>query len=141
MFRSPKFKEEIHSDLCGPFPGYIFFKDDATGTYHVYPFKLKRQVFDKIKEHVKWASQETEMQLKGLYINGGGKYNNNNLKEWMKEYHVTWQLSAFYTPEQNGKAERLNLTLMNKVRLVLSAMKLPKTLWPEIVKAICYLKN
>ena len=44
-------------------------------------------------------------------------------------------------PEQNGKAERLNYTLMSSVRSILSAMKLPKGLWPEIIKAVCYLKN
>ena len=148
MSRATKFLEKIHSDLCGPFPvsqngmrSYISFKDDATGTYHVYPIKLKSEAFDKIKEHVEWASQETGMQLKELRTDGGGEYNNDDLKAWMKTHHVTWTPSAPYTPEQNGKAERLNLTLMSAVRSVLTAMKLPKTLWPEIVKTICYLKN
>ena len=30
---------------------------------------------------------------------------------------------------------------MSAVRSVLTAIKLPKTLWPEIVQAVCYLKN
>lgn len=91
-----KFLEKVHSNLCGVFPvfqsgmqSYIFFKDDATGTYHVYPIKLKSQAFDKIKEHVNWASQETGMQLKKLYTDGGREYNNDNLKNWMKTHYVT----------------------------------------------------
>ena len=59
----------------------------------------------------------------------------------MKTHHVTWKPSAPYMPEQNSKAERLNLTLINAVRSVLTAIKLPKTLWPEIVQVICNLKN
>ena len=87
MSRATKFLEKVYSNLCGLFSvsqsdmrSYISFKDDATGTYHVYPIKLKSQAFDKIKEHVDWASQETGMQLKELYTDGGGEYNNDNLK-------------------------------------------------------------
>ena len=58
MSCATKFLEKVHSNLCGPFPvfqsgmrSYISFKDDAIGTYHIYPIKLKSQAFDKIKEY------------------------------------------------------------------------------------------
>ena len=87
MSCATKFLKKVHSDLYSFFPvsqsgmqSYIFFKDDATGTYHVYPIKLKSQAFDKIKKHVDWAFQETRMQLKELYTDGNREYNNDNLK-------------------------------------------------------------
>ncbi len=49
--------------------------------------------------------------------------------------------SVPYTPEQNGKAERLNYTLMSLVRSILSTMHLPKTLWDELIRTVAYLKN
>ena len=126
MLRATKFLEEVHTDLGGPLPVsysgmryYISFKDDATGTYHVYPLKLKSDAYEKIKEHIRWVSQETGMQLKALHSDGGGEFKNDDLKDWMKEQHITWRPSAPYTPEQNGKAERLNYTLMSSVRSIL----------------------
>ena len=148
MPRASKFLEEVHSDLGGPYPAsrnglqyYISFKDDATGTYHVYPMKLKSQAFEKAKEYIEWTSQETGMQMGALHSDGGGEYDNEAFQDYLKKQHIRWKCSAPYTPEQNGKAERLNYTLMSSVRSILSAMKLPKGLWPELIKAVCYLKN
>lgn len=59
MSSATKFLEKIYSDLCCPFFGsqnsmrsYISFKNNATGTYHIYLIKLKSEVFDKIKKNV-----------------------------------------------------------------------------------------
>ena len=49
--------------------------------------------------------------------------------------------SVPYCPEQNGKAERLNYTLISSVRTILSTMKLLKSLWFEILNTVAYLKN
>lgn len=96
---------------------------------------------EKIKEHIAWASQETGMRLKAFPRDGGGEYKTQRFEDWMKENHVKRRPSAPYTPEQNRKAERLNYTLMSSVRSILAAMKLPKSLWSEILLAVCYLKN
>ena len=46
-----------------------------------------------------------------------------------------------YTPEQNGKAERLNRTLLDRVRAMLEDSGLPKTLWAEAATTASYLRN
>ena len=96
--------------------------------------KLKSQAFEKAKEYIEWASQETGMQMGALHTDGGDEYDNEAFQDYLKKQHIRWKCSAPYTPEQNGKAERLNYTLMSSVRSILSAMKLPKGLWPEIIK-------
>ena len=45
------------------------------------------------------------------------------------------------TPQQNGLAERMNRTLMDKVRSMLATTNLPKTLWTETLLTTCYLVN
>ena len=45
------------------------------------------------------------------------------------------------TPEHNGVAERLNHTLLERVRAMLHGSGLPKFLWGEAVKHAVYLKN
>ena len=46
-----------------------------------------------------------------------------------------------YTPEQNGKAERLIRTLLDRVRAMLEDSGLPKTLWAEAATTASYLRN
>jgi hypothetical protein len=46
-----------------------------------------------------------------------------------------------YTPQQNGKAERLNRTLMEKVRAMLSEGKLSNSLWGEAAHTANTIRN
>lgn len=43
------------------------------------------------------------------------------------------QLTAAYTPQQNGVCERKNCTIMNMVCSLLTRSNIPKTFWPEAV--------
>lgn len=45
------------------------------------------------------------------------------------------------TPHQNGLVERMNKTLIDKVRCILIQAKLPKSLWTENLNTACYLVN
>ncbi|CAH9089803.1 unnamed protein product [Cuscuta europaea] len=46
-----------------------------------------------------------------------------------------------YTPQQNGLAERMNRTLLDKVRSMLATSGLPKKFWGEAVNTATYLIN
>lgn len=50
-------------------------------------------------------------------------------------------MTAAYTPQQNGVAERKNRTIMEMVRSTLSVKKVPKEFWPEAVNWIVYVQN
>ncbi|KAH9736687.1 Integrase catalytic domain-containing protein [Citrus sinensis] len=45
------------------------------------------------------------------------------------------------TPQQNGLAERMNMTLMDKVRCMMIQSQLPKGLWAETLLTACLLVN
>ena len=45
------------------------------------------------------------------------------------------------THQQNGLVERMNRTLMDKVRCMLVQAQLPKSLWAETLLITCYLVN
>ena len=148
MTRATEFLEEIHSDLGGPLPPtrwgeqyYISFYDDATGTYYVKTMQHKSQTFEKFLKFISWAENQSEKKLKRYWTDGGEEFDNEALKSWCLERGVQWEPSAPYTPEQNGKAERLNYTLMSSVRSIMASMKLPKSLWGEILRTVAYLKN
>ncbi|GJV03807.1 ribonuclease H-like domain-containing protein [Tanacetum coccineum] len=45
------------------------------------------------------------------------------------------------TPQQNGIAERRNMTLIKAARTMLADSKLPTTFWAEAVNTACYVQN
>ena len=54
---------------------------------------------------------------------------------------ITQELTAPYSPNQNGVAERLNRTLMEKVRSMLSSSELGLQFWGEAVMTAAYIAN
>ena len=44
-------------------------------------------------------------------------------------------------PQQNGVAERINKTLLERARCMLNQTKLGKQIWAEAVATRCYLRN
>lgn len=51
----------------------------------------------------------------------GGEFTSNEFGEFCKTHGISRQLTATYTPQQNGVAERKNRTVMNMVRSMLSS--------------------
>ena len=64
--------------------------------------------------------------LKMLRSDNGGKYLScSSLIDYLKKEGIQHQLSVPKTPEQNGVAERMNRTLVESVRSLLTGAKLP----------------
>ncbi len=101
----------------------------------------KSQAFEKFLEFIFWAENKSGKKLKRYHTNRGGEFNNKALKIWCSKRGVKWELSAPYTSEQNGKAERLNYTLISSVRSIMTAMKLLKLLLGDILRTVADLKN
>ena len=60
---------------------------------------------------------------------------------YCKEEGITSHLTTVYTPQQNAVPERLNRTVLEKVRSMLSQSGLPPEFWAEAVNTAVYLVN
>ncbi|KAM1591990.1 hypothetical protein ACFX14_035804 [Malus domestica] len=58
-----------------------------------------------------------------------------------KEEGIVRHFSVRGTPQQNGVAERLNRTLLEKVRCMLSQSGLSKSFWAKVVNYACHIMN
>lgn len=76
-----------------------------------------------------------------LRYDNGGEYTSNEFKDFCKSNGIEVEPTVAYTPHQNGVAERMNLTLMNKVRPMLYESGLNKELWNEAVMCATFLTN
>jgi len=94
--------------------------DDYTHYTMVYLLKSKAEAEAKIKEYVR--SMETRLNKKVVKIrcDNGKEYINNTVINWCKGNcignGIELNTTIPHTPQLNGKAERLNRTLLEKVR-------------------------
>ena len=59
------------------------------------------------------------MKIKALRADRGGEYMSEEFKSYLKECGIKSELTAAYSPQQNGVSERLNRTLLDRCCLML----------------------
>lgn len=83
------------------------------------------------KEFKNVAERECGHQLVCLRTDRGGEFNSKAFERYCTEKGIKRQLTASYTPQQNGIAERKNMSIMNMVRCMLFGIGVPLRFWPE----------
>ncbi|GJY27190.1 zinc finger BED domain-containing protein RICESLEEPER 2-like protein [Tanacetum coccineum] len=63
------------------------------------------------------------------------------MSEFCEKKGIKREFSVARTPQQNGVAERRNMTLIEAARTMLADSKLPTTFWAEVVNTACYVQN
>ncbi|KAH9650014.1 hypothetical protein KPL70_026198 [Citrus sinensis] len=141
--------EYIHSNLWGPsqvpsMGGNRFFMsiiDDFSRRVWVYVLRTKDQVFGKFKDWKALVENQIGKKVKKLRIDNGLEYCNKMFDDFCASEGIGRHRTVRMTPQQNGLAERMNMTLMNKVRCMMIQSKLPKGLWAETLLTACLLVN
>lgn len=141
--------ERFHSDVCGPMSVeslggaryFVVFIDDASGYKHVYFVRSKDQVAEKYQEFATLVKNKFDRAMKILRSDNGLEYVNATVKDYLAAEGIEMTNSAPYTPEQNGKSERANRTIVEAARRMLKATNLPIFLWAETVNTAVYLQN
>ncbi|GJZ58688.1 putative ribonuclease H-like domain-containing protein [Tanacetum coccineum] len=71
----------------------------------------------------------------------GTKFKNMDFIEFCGSKGIKREYSNARTPQQNGVAERKNMTLIEAARTMLADSFLPNTFWAEAVSTACYVLN
>ena len=95
-------------------------------------------MFKKFKSLVE---KESANVICCLRTDRGGEFTSFDFNEYCSSNGIVRQLTAAYTPQQNGAAERKNRTIMNMVRCMLTKKLVPKEFWPEAVNWVVHLLN
>lgn len=158
MSRSPfpqKSKREttlldlIHTDVCGPMPTrslsgsryYVEFIDDHSHWCEVKFLKTKAEVFEVTVEFITRMENQKKKRVKTIQSDNGREYLSGEFDDFLKKHGITRRLTVPYNPEQNGKAERMNRTLLESARCLLFQAKLPHRFWAEAVNTANYIRN
>jgi hypothetical protein len=120
---------------------YISFTDDYSRYSNVYFLHAKDEAFDAYQYYEAWMKTQHDVRIKSLRSDRGGEYLSDQFSDHLKKAGTTRKLTVHDTPEYNGVAERLNRTIITKVRAMLHDSDLPKFLWGEATQHAVYLKN
>ncbi|GKB39362.1 putative ribonuclease H-like domain-containing protein, partial [Tanacetum coccineum] len=71
----------------------------------------------------------------------GTEFKNKDVIEFCGSKGIKREYSNARTPQQNGVAERKNMTLIEAARTMLADSFLPNTFWAEAVSTACYVLN
>ncbi|GKC90446.1 retrotransposon protein, putative, ty1-copia subclass [Tanacetum coccineum] len=110
---------------------FLSIVDDYSRRVWVHFLRHKNEAFSKFKEWKQLVENQTGRKLKKLRTDNGLEFCNQEFNNLCKESGIARHLTVAGTPQQNGLAERMNRTLLNKVRSPSTALekKTPMDLW------------
>nr|GEY91111.1 retrovirus-related Pol polyprotein from transposon TNT 1-94 [Tanacetum cinerariifolium] len=147
--RAYQILELIHADLCGPMRTeslagskyFLLFTDDYSRMSWVYFLQVKSETFEHFKKFKALVEKQTGENLKALRTYRGGEFLSKEFIDFCDEHGIKRELTAPYTPEQNGVAERKNKTVVEMTRSMMKSKGLPNSFWAERVTTSVYLLN
>ena len=101
----------------------LFFLDD------------KSEVASIFKKFAKKAQNEFDCKIKKIRSDNGKEFDNTNIHEYCDEIGIKHEVSATYTPQQNGVVERKNRTLITLARTMIDEYNTPERFWAEAVES------
>jgi hypothetical protein len=117
---------------------YILFIDDSGRYITTHFLKEKSEAAQKVKDYLALLISHNR-KPKAIRIDRGGEFVNKILTAWCQEKGIEIQMTAPYSPSQNGVAERMNRTLVELARAMMRG--LPEFLWEYVIDHSSYLQN
>ena len=136
----------IYTDVCktaslGGKHYFVTFVDDFSRIVWVSTLKSKDEVFETFLVWKKMVENQTGRKIKVLRSDNGTEYRNDQFSYFCKKEGISRHFTVRDTPQQNGIAERMKITLLEKVRCMLSNAGLGKQFWVEVVMYASHLIN
>ena len=135
--------ELISSDIAGPLPvglnGHQYFitvRDRCTGYTLATTLQEKSAAGAFIQQCISLLERKTAYQVQAIRLDKAGENISNALGTWLREKGITIQFTGTECHESNGASERVNLTIMDRVRSTLIHTNQPRMLWPWVVNHV-----
>ena len=107
----------------------------------VYFLKQKSEAFATFKEFKALVEKQKGCSIKTIRSDRWGEYTSRELEEYCKNEGIQKQLTAGYTPQQNGVSERRNRTIVEIIWTMINEKRLPKYFWVKVVDTTNHILN
>jgi transposase InsO family protein len=115
--------------------------DDFSRFTWVFFLQDKSETQGTLKRFLRQAQNDFELKVKKIRSDNGSEFKNLQVEEFLEEEGIKHELSAPYTPQQNGVVERKNRTRIDMARMMLGEFKTPERFWSEAVNTACHAIN
>lgn len=139
----------VHADLWGPericthgnCRYFLSIVDDYSRKVWTYLLRSKDETFGKFKDWKTLVEKQTGNSVKVLRTDRGLEFCNEDFDRFCSDSGILRHRTVRLTPQQNGVAERMNRTILEKVRCLLFTSGLSKPFWGEALNTTVYLIN
>ncbi|GJX21695.1 retrovirus-related pol polyprotein from transposon TNT 1-94 [Tanacetum coccineum] len=139
----------LHMDLFGPVSPMsinnekytLVIVDEYSRYTWVHFLKKKSQAPIIIMSFIRMVENQNDIKVKQILTDNETQFRNHELESFCDKKGISQNFSSPYTPEQNGVAERKNITLIKTARTMLNGSVLSKHFWTEAVRIACYTQN
>ena len=120
---------------------YLSIIDDYTRKLWVYILTEKTETFEKFKMWCKEVELEKSRSVKCLRTDNSLEYLSIEFDVFCKEKGMKRHKTVPCNPQQNGVVERMNRTILERVRCLLLRSSLSSKFWGAAVYTAAYLIN
>ena len=132
---------EIRAQVLSGKEYFVTFIDDFSRKVWAYPLRRKDQVLSVFQRFITMVETQIGKKVKCLRSDNGGEYMSKAFQDFCDTKGIKRELTAPYTPPQNGVVERMNRTIQERVRSMLSNTELSDGFWAEAVATAVHLIN
>nr|CCA28017.1 putative polyprotein [Albugo laibachii Nc14] len=126
--------EIIHSDVLGPTEiksqggarFMVTFIDDFSRYVVVYFITQKYEIVDQFMKYKAMMENQFNAKIKCIRTDNGVEYVNRRFSKMCQSSGIIHQTAVPYSPQQNGLAEWMNWTLMERTRSMINYMQVDK---------------
>jgi transposase InsO family protein len=115
--------------------------DDFSHFTWVFFLQDKSEAKGIVKKFIRRVQNEFKLKVKNVRSDNGTEFRNTQVEEFLDVEGIKHELSAPYTPQQNGIVERKNRTLIEATRTMLDEYKTPDSFWVEAINTACHAAN
>ena len=100
--------------------------------------RWKSEAYEKFKEFRAKVKNQLGKRIKAIRSDRGGEYLLRDFRNYLTQNWIVSQLTAPRTPQQNGVAERRNMTLLEMVKSMMSYLTLPISFYGYALKTVMH---
>ena len=103
--------------------------------------KFKAEVANIFGKFKAWIETQSNCKIHVIRSDNRTEYISEKFNRFCEDAGIEHQLTAPYSPQQNGVVERKNRTVMEMTRCLLHDKRLPKKFWAEAANTSVFLLN
>ena len=112
--------------------------DEYTDYHWAWSIRAKSDAAGVLKGWILQVERQSGHRVVTIRSDNGGEYLSTEFVSWLRSLGIRQQTTIADTPQQNGKAERANRTIEEKITALLLESGLPGAYWAEAMTYALY---